>query len=142
LPGFRVRGKFAFRESSPAFPQGLAAALSSGVCQLDSNPCAIAVNEIHDLLERLDVAVFPEPQIGGPDAAARFDGRAFGQDQAGTPESELAEMDQMPGRCVTTIRSVLAHRGNHDAVFQLQAAQAQGLEQERDRRCHVAFESG
>ena len=105
--------------------------------QLDADGRTVLVNEVDDRLQGLDLAVLPQAEIGGADAPARVDRRALGEDQAGAAQRELSEVNEMPGRGVTGVGGMLAHRRDHDAVLQLQVPKLERLEEDGFMRCHV-----
>ena len=73
--------------------------------------------------------VVVEAQVGGRDPPLGLDRGGLDAQHAGAGESEAAEMDQVPVIGRTVIGRVLAHRRDHDAVGQGQAAQRDGGEQ-------------
>ena len=88
---------------------------------------AVRAHEPTDARQHLDMPVLPETEIVRADPAFSGDGRGFGEDERGTADRELAEMNEMPvvGESVGT--RVLAHRRHADAVAQRDPRSARGL---------------
>ena len=122
-------GHFLQRQGRTAFPKRMAAGLAPRMADLHAGGSAIGMDEIDDRLQRLDVVVGPEAEVCLADAARGSDGRALDEDQAGTAERELAEMDQVPRRG-TAVRGGVLHHGRDDhAVLQRQRPDRQRLEE-------------
>lgn len=122
-------------------PRRDGAGLAPGVRELDAGLAALAVDEVDDLLERRDLRVGPEPGVLGRDAPAGLDGRSLDNNQPGTGEGELAEVDEVEVRQVAVVGAVGAHGRHDEAVVQLHAARLVGLE-ERRGRCQVQGRAG
>ena len=74
---------------------GKVAGLAAGVGELDACFLPLGVDEIHDSLHALDLAVVPEPDVAGGDAAVCRDGAGFEDDQGGTAEGIRSEMHEV-----------------------------------------------
>src|SRR4051812_2436848 len=90
-----------------------------------------AVNEVHDLLPTVTLLICVEAAAAGRDAAGFGDADHFGHHQAGTAEGFGTEVDlvEVTGNAVRG--GVHVHRGDHDAVLQLQPTNAVRLEHGR-----------
>jgi hypothetical protein len=100
------------------------------VRELHANGAALRVHEVDHGLQRRDLAVVPQPEVGRADAPARIDRSALGEDEARATERELAQVHHVPWRGVAALGGMLAHRRNDDAVGKRELAQLQGLEQQ------------
>ena len=89
-------------------------ALAAGMGDLRAGERALLLQEAHQPLVALDLAVVPHAEIALGDAAARLDGAVLGEDDAELAERELAEMDQMVVVHLPVGGAVL-HHGRDDA---------------------------
>jgi len=71
------------------------AALAAGVGDLRAGERALLLEESHQPLVALDLAVVPHAEIALGDATTRLDGAVLGEDDAELAQRKLAEMDQM-----------------------------------------------
>jgi len=89
------------------------------------------MGKVDNLGELPHMLVCPNAEIVDADSPFGVDRRAFGEDQRRAAEGELAEVHEVPWRCVAIVGCVLTHWGNHDAVLKSEATNVQGREQQR-----------
>ena len=77
---------------------------------------ALLLEEAHQPLVALDLAVVPHAEIALGDPAARLDGAVLGEDDAELAQRKLAEMDQMVVVHLPVHGAVLHHRRDDAAV--------------------------
>src|ERR1700685_1739021 len=104
------------RHGATATPRHVRAGLASGMRELNARHSALRLYEARNAGERLNVLVFPDAEIPGRNAAARFHRRGFGYHARGTADSTASEMDQMPVIRESVFGRVLAHRRDNDAI--------------------------
>ena len=75
------------------------------------------------------VRVAPETEAVGRDPADGIDGRRLEDQEPGTAEGEMTEVDEVPVARVAVDGRVLAHRRDHDPVRERQASQVDRLEE-------------
>src|ERR687892_671442 len=92
---------------------------------------ALLLQEPHQPLVALDLAVVPHAEITLGDAATRLDGAVLGEDDAELAQRELAEMDQMVVVHLPVGSAVLHHWRDDAAVGRGDAAQLQRREEKR-----------
>jgi hypothetical protein len=80
--------------------------------------------------------VGPDANIAVGNTAMHFDRSRFGEDQPGATLRHLAQMHQVPVVNEAVFRRVGAHRRDHDAVLERDAAQF-GRRKQKGARCHV-----
>ena len=73
--------------------------------------------------QRLFCVVRPQAEVVWRDAAFGLDRGRFQEQNAGTGQSEVAEVDQVPIGRRAILRRVLAHRRDGDAVLQFERAE-------------------
>ena len=117
LPAAQLGGHRAF-----AAPGGVGARFAPGVRELHPNVSAVLVHEISDVTQRHDLAVVPQAQVLGADAALGRDGGGLGQNQSRPAERVLAEVHEVKfvGNAVGC--RVGAHGRDDHPVGQFQAA--------------------
>ncbi len=114
-----------------AAPWRLARGLAAGMGDLDAERHRRVVpHRVEDLGQRPLGAVVPQPEISVGDPRLRRHRRRLQGQEPGARHRELAEMHHVPVGGLAVAGRILAHRGDDDAVLQLQAVEAQGLEQE------------
>ena len=91
----------------------------------------LLLEEPHQPLVTLDLAVIPHAEIALGDPTARLDGAVLGEDDAELAQGKLAEMDQMVVVHLPVDGAVLNHGGNHAAIGGGDAAQAKRREEKR-----------
>src|SRR5260221_1053639 len=109
---------FFIEQRTTPFPRAHGAAFAPSVGQLQSGHRSIGVNELGDAGQHRNVFVRPNPDIPGSNSSARLDGGGFGHHEPGTTNGSRAQVNQMPIRCESILRPILAHRGDPDAVAQ------------------------
>src|SRR4029079_4123093 len=85
------------------------AALAARMGDLRGGERALLLEEAHQPLVALDLAVVPHPEVALRDPATRLDGAVLGEDDAELAQGELAEMDQMVVVHLPVVRAVLHH---------------------------------
>ena len=96
--------------------------------QLEGDAGTLAVDEVDDPLPGVAVLRPVHPRAAGGDAGIGRDIGHLGEDQAGAAQGPGPEMDQMEVADSAVGGRIHAHRRDHDAVGQGQAAQLQGRE--------------
>src|SRR5580704_3197479 len=107
------------------------AALAAGMGDLGAGERALLLEEAHQALVTLDLAVVPHAEIALGDPAARLDGAVLGEDDAELAERKLAEMDQVVVVHLPVDGAVLHHGGDDGAIGRGDAAQAERREEKR-----------
>jgi len=96
---------------------------------LHPGDCTLLLDEAHDAREKVDVLVFPYPEIVRADAAVGGDGSRFGEHQRCAAYSAAPEVDQVPVVGESVGARVLAHGGNNNAIAEGYVANFQWVEQ-------------
>ncbi len=98
-----------------------------GQLHRDSNS-GMATDRCQYRFERGLGRIIVQTKVPGGDTPRRFDGSRLDGEQRRAGQRQRAQVDHVPGRRRTVLRAVLAHRGDHDAIAQRQAAQGEGAE--------------
>ena len=109
-------------------------ALAAGMGDLGRRQRALLLEEPHQPLVALDLAVVPHAEIALGDPAARLDGAVLGEDDAELAQRELAEMDDVVVVHQPVGGAVLHHRRDHRPVGRGDAAHRERREQKRLRQ--------
>ena len=102
------------------------ARLAPGVGELDAGRRAVLDDEPDHPGERLDLAVVPDPHVGGRDPAAGLHAGGLDDHQAHAADGAGAVVDEVPVADPSVDGRVLAHGGHSDPV-------AQGHRPQRER---------
>ena len=125
LPAVGLRGG----DGLAAVPGEIATGFAAGVGELDAGDGALGLEKIDDAAERSDVVVLPDAEVAVGDAAGRFDGSGFHDDEAGAADGAGAEMDEVPIAGEAIDGGVFAHGGDCDAVGEGDPADGKGGEE-------------
>ena len=106
----------------------------AAVRELHAEFRAARMHVLRDPRDRRDLRVGPQTQVAVTDAPFRRDRRRFGEDEAEAARRELPEMHDVPIVGDAIGRRVLAHRRDHGAIAQRDAAQRERGEELRARR--------
>src|SRR5258708_24621757 len=139
-----ARGEFGRSDHLPALPAGAfrpelarlvegarCRALAAGMGDLGAGKRSLLLEELHQPLVALDLAVVPHAEVALRDAAARLDGAILGEDDAELAQRKLAEMDEVIVVHPTVGRTVLHHGRDDRAVGRSDAAHLERREQKR-----------
>ena len=122
----------------PALPRRARGAFASGVGDLDGDlGGADPVTVIDDARERRFAGVGVETEAAVADAAAPLHVAHFGDHKTGAGIGQQAQMGLVPVGRHAVIGAVLAHRGDDDAVREVEAGEPNGREQ---YACHATLE--
>jgi hypothetical protein len=108
---------------------------AAGVRELHAElAVALRLAEGHDARQRFLGFVVVETETPRRDAAFRLDAAGLGDDEPDVGAGILAEMHDVPVGRLAVFGGVLAHRRQHDAIFERQAAHDVGREKQRRHR--------
>jgi hypothetical protein len=82
-----------------------------------------------DLLQAVDVAIFPDAGAAMGNAAVACHSRCLNDDGSSTTQCKPGMMSEMPGLDIAVDRLVLAHGRHNDAILQDSATQRKWLKQ-------------
>src|SRR5688572_29526797 len=116
-------------QSSASFPRDVATCFPAGVRKLNACDCALAVEEVRDPRERLNVLVSPDAQIAWRDSAFRGDRGRLDKDEGCAADGATAEMDEVPVVRKSVTSGILAHGRHHDAIAESDTADRQRAEE-------------
>jgi hypothetical protein len=113
-PTSLVRG-----QQASTIPRLVGAGLSASVGKLDAWNGPLVRNEFRNWSPSLRMAFLVQTRVRRTYPPSRFHGRGLGHDEGRSPNRAGPEMHHMPIVRNAVLRAVHAHRGNGDAVFQL-----------------------
>jgi hypothetical protein len=93
--------------------------------ELNPNFLSLTMRKLHDLLQAplaFYMLITPNPAILRRDPSFWDNGCSFYHGEAWTATDYAAQMREVPGCVVAIFGGVLAERGEHDAVLELEAA--------------------
>jgi hypothetical protein len=137
--GYRValvKGNGAWPHHPPAqglspFPGPGGPCLAPGVGQLDPRHRSSFPDPPGELLQARKVILRPDAQVIGADTAQRFHGGGLHQNEPHAPKGPRGVVEEVPvGYLSLQGGGVLAHGGHGQAVFQPEAAEFQGGEEQ------------
>jgi len=131
LPRVLAAGGVARIHRAVAVPGPLHARLAPGMRDLDPRDRPVRFDEPDDGAEGLGTGVVPDAEIAVGDASPRLDRGRLGEDEPGAAGREPAQVDHVPVGREPVLGRIFAHRRNHDAVAERDAANGHRAEQKR-----------
>ena len=96
--------------------------------QLNSRHRSLLGNEREGSVQRLNLSVFPETEIGRTDATLSSDRGSFRQNGGSAAHRPAAQMYEMPVLGKAIVAGILAHRGDQNAMGEFNTTQAKRFE--------------
>jgi len=120
-------------------PRRHGAGFAAGVRELDHDLLVLRVRELHDARDGFFLAVLPQADVFGRDAAFGGHGGGFDAGQAWSALHDAADVCGVPFGVVAVLGAVLAERRQHNAVLEGGAPDLERVEELWDVLCGLAL---